>query len=63
MRISLGASAAALDAADQPVMPAATRHSMTILLTGSQQVPAVRHDAVAAFARRYPSTVTPIAPH
>jgi hypothetical protein len=23
---------------------------------------AVRHDAVAAFARRYPSTVTPIAP-
>jgi LCP family protein required for cell wall assembly len=31
---------AALDAAGQPVMPAATRHSMTILLTGSQQVPA-----------------------
>jgi LCP family protein required for cell wall assembly len=29
-----------LDAADQPVMPAATRHSMTILLTGSQQLPA-----------------------
>ena len=24
---------------------------------------AIRHDAVAAFARRYPSTVTPIAPH
>src|ERR1022692_4427818 len=31
---------AALDAANQPVMPAATRRSMTILLTGSQQVPA-----------------------
>ncbi len=31
---------AALDAADQPVMPAATRHSMTILLTGSQKTPA-----------------------
>ena len=31
---------AALDAAGQPVMPAATRHSMTILLNGSQQVPA-----------------------
>lgn len=24
---------------------------------------AIRHDAVAAFARRYPFTVTPIAPH
>ena len=31
---------AALDAAGQPVMPAATRHSMTILLNGSQQMPA-----------------------
>jgi LCP family protein required for cell wall assembly len=29
-----------LDAANQPVMPAATRHSMTILLTGSQTAPA-----------------------
>ena len=24
---------------------------------------AIRHDELAAFARRYPSTVTPIAPH
>ncbi len=31
---------AALDAAGQPVMPAATRRSMTILLNGSQQEPA-----------------------
>ena len=31
---------AALDAADQPVMPAATRHGMTILLTGSERTPA-----------------------
>ena len=31
---------AALDAANQPVMPAATRRSMTILLTGSENAPA-----------------------
>jgi LCP family protein required for cell wall assembly len=31
---------AALDAANQPVMPAATRRSMTILLTGSEYAPA-----------------------
>ena len=31
---------AALDAANQPLMPAATRRSMTILLTGSESVPA-----------------------
>ena len=31
---------AALDAANQPLMPAATRRSMTILLTGSEFVPA-----------------------
>jgi LCP family protein required for cell wall assembly len=38
---------AALDAADQPVMPAATRHSMTILLNGSQRVPvAIRGQGV-----------------
>lgn len=33
---------AGLDAANQPVMPAATRHSLTILLTGDNVVPPVR---------------------
>jgi LCP family protein required for cell wall assembly len=44
---------AGLNAVQRPVMPAATRHSMTILLTGSEQVPGTtggtgRHGSAAA---------------